>query len=56
MMRSIPQYLLPPCKDCQDRQVGCHGKCNKYKKYKKELEAIKADIKIRQRQMSTWYD
>lgn len=26
----------PPCKDCTDRQVGCHGKCEKYIKWKKE--------------------
>ena len=23
-----------PCKDCPDRQLGCHGKCDKYKDFK----------------------
>lgn len=23
-----------PCKDCEDRQVGCHGTCLKYMKYR----------------------
>ena len=22
-----------PCKDCPDRELGCHGKCKKYKEY-----------------------
>jgi hypothetical protein len=22
-----------PCKDCKDRKVGCHAKCEKYIKY-----------------------
>lgn len=22
-----------PCKDCPDRVVGCHSKCEKYKKF-----------------------
>lgn len=21
---------ISPCKDCSQRQVGCHGKCDKY--------------------------
>lgn len=24
-----------PCKDCQDRKLGCHGKCDKYSEYRK---------------------
>ena len=24
------------CKDCKDREVGCHGKCEKYKKFLEE--------------------
>lgn len=33
-----------PCKDCPDRCVGCHAKCEKYlswKKHEEELEAIR---------------
>lgn len=25
---------MPPCKDCADRAVGCHGTCGRYKEYK----------------------
>ena len=28
-----------PCKDCPDRQVGCHGTCGKYKDYRAALDA-----------------
>ena len=23
-----------PCRGCTDREMGCHGKCDKYKEYK----------------------
>lgn len=25
--------LACPCRDCQDRSVDCHSKCDKYKKW-----------------------
>lgn len=28
-----------PCKDCKDRKVGCHSKCEKYKSFREDLEA-----------------
>ena len=30
-----------PCLDCQDREPGCHGKCDKYKTWKAQYEAEK---------------
>ena len=33
-----------PCRECQDRQVGCHGKCERYQHYKKNLEAAKVAL------------
>ena len=27
------QKTVPPCKDCGDRVVGCHGRCEKYKNW-----------------------
>lgn len=27
-----------PCKDCQDRHVGCHGKCEKYQEFDRQNE------------------
>ena len=34
--------IFNPCKDCTDREVGCHGKCEKYAQYRAELERSKA--------------
>lgn len=27
-----------PCKDCVDRRVGCHDRCEKYKQFKIDRE------------------
>ena len=32
---------VPPCKGCQDREVGCHGKCTKYIEWNKQVEEIR---------------
>lgn len=34
--------ILPPCKNCEQRALGCHDKCKKYKAYKLKLEKEKA--------------
>ena len=26
-----------PCNGCQDRHMGCHGKCEKYQAYRNDL-------------------
>ena len=31
---------IPPCKDCKDRNPGCHDKCDRYKEWKMRLEKI----------------
>lgn len=33
-----------PCKDCTQREIGCHANCNLYKQYKDEYEREKARI------------
>lgn len=33
-----PKALAAPCLDCKDRYVGCHGKCEKYAKFRKRKE------------------
>ena len=38
-------YIKPPCKDCIERQLGCHDKCNRYKSYKLEIETAKNNFK-----------
>ena len=36
--------MKPPCKGCEDRAVGCHSGCERYKQYKAELAAAKAEL------------
>ena len=33
-----------PCKDCPDRAVGCHGKCEKYLTAQREHEKERAEM------------
>lgn len=30
-----------PCKDCPDREPGCHGQCNDYQAFAKERSDIR---------------
>lgn len=30
--------MTPSCKDCPDRKILCHSTCEKYKKYREEIE------------------
>ena len=30
-----------PCKGCQDRYLGCHADCPKYKEFKAESDAVR---------------
>ena len=32
---------MAPCKDCQDRYLGCHSNCDRYRKFLQENERIK---------------
>ena len=32
-------WIQSPCKECQDRDVLCHSKCEKYKEYRAKHEA-----------------
>lgn len=32
--------LFVPCKDCDERKVGCHGECAKYKFYRVVNDAL----------------
>lgn len=27
-----------PCKDCAEREVGCHGRCERYKTWRAEMD------------------
>lgn len=35
---------ISPCKDCKKHSETCHGKCEKYKKYKDDLNEIKTTV------------
>lgn len=30
--------MIPPCKDCDKRELGCHGKCEKYAEFREGRE------------------
>lgn len=30
----------PPCKTCEERRHGCHGKCNRYAEWKADVDAM----------------
>lgn len=44
--------MKPPCYECQDRTVGCHGKCEKYISWNKEHEKIR-DAAHHEKQLKT---
>jgi hypothetical protein len=31
------------CRNCTERVVGCHSTCDKYKKFKEELEVVREE-------------
>lgn len=37
--------MVVPCKDCEDRCVGCHSICERYKEFVSEYEKVKKFIK-----------
>lgn len=36
--------IVCPCRDCTDRQCGCHSHCEKYKGWRKEYDERKKKI------------
>lgn len=40
----ISRQILPPCKGCEDRCIGCHSTCGDYKEYKAALEARREQV------------
>ena len=37
-----------PCKNCKERAMGCHGKCEKYQMWKSEHDKQKAEIQAKE--------
>ena len=41
-------YMNKPqtcCKDCAERTIGCHGACERYENYRKEVDAYNAMVR-----------
>ena len=36
------------CKDCTDRQIGCHSNCERYKAFREQLDKINEQKKADQ--------
>ena len=36
-----------PCKDCSERHVGCHGYCERYFEFKKELSEFVSEVNVK---------
>lgn len=43
------------CHDCQDRHVGCHADCDKYKQERKKLDDKKEFIRKKKEQEDAYY-
>ena len=41
--------MRPPCYNCQEREVGCHSRCDKYKEWTAQLEKSKESKRQEQR-------
>lgn len=37
----MQQIITPPCKDCKERQIGCHSYCRKYIEFRMNWDEIK---------------
>lgn len=44
--------LKVPCKDCEERYVGCHSKCAQYKHFKQENEKKNKFVQEKNQQIS----
>ena len=47
--------LIPPCKDCGERNPGCHDHCSRYAEYKQRMEQVRAYMK-RVEETGEYYD
>ena len=39
-----------PCRDCPNRKIGCHGKCEKYQGWNKEHSQLNKNIRRKKHQ------
>lgn len=38
-------HVSSPCKDCVDREIGCHSTCEKYINFQREREAYNKKVR-----------
>lgn len=38
--------MNPPCKDCEKRQVGCHGSCPDYAAYAQSRQELREKARL----------
>lgn len=48
--------MVAPCKDCTERQMGCHSTCPKYKQYQEWNEERKAIVAANKAPILSEYD
>lgn len=46
--------VKPPCKNCELRYPGCHGKCPEYHRYKEEYQKFKRYMTEQIQALSTY--
>lgn len=35
-----------PCKECTERELACHGKCERYQAWRRRLDALNKKIRL----------
>ena len=40
-MREMNKLIGSPCRNCEERKLGCHSGCKRYLEFKKEVEEIR---------------
>lgn len=44
ILRGCDMRIESPCKDCPDRYLGCHDRCEKYQAFKKDKNNYKEEL------------
>ena len=48
--------MSTPCKDCAERDVGCHSACTRYVEYKMQVDASREDRRRQKESCAYFYD
>lgn len=52
----MPSLTPSPCKDCEDKYIGCHADCEKYIEYTKRQKELKKKVDAERRINSVYID